>query len=235
MERVHLYKSMRGSAVLLITDTDRHVSDREQPASKSLAAKLKSLGFSLRIIRRIPLEQITATDLLDCQAIFITGGANLATPPQLPKCLFESNVPILADDFGFISLAAHFGQAEFSGSYGYTFKHLTPTMEKMGNLVVAHSPLFKGVKLGEGVWMSNLVMYKAPIEFKVLAREEKNNSIAAMKHNELPIYAVQCQLHGISRFGTPYCQEIIRNFLDLTGVLSKFQHPRSLMSLAAAE
>ena len=142
---------------------------------------------------------------LNPKGIILSGGPNSVTDsftPRVPKCVFEMGVPILGICYGMQTLAEQMGGHVISADQK-EFGHSELN-------VVSDSILFKGLESKINVWMSHGDQVQdLPDEFNLVA-STSTAPIAAMEHNELPIYAIQFHPEVTH---TEYGKDILDNFI----------------------
>ena len=142
---------------------------------------------------------------LNPKGIILSGGPNSVTDsftPRVPKCVFEMGVPILGICYGMQTLAEQMGGHVISADQK-EFGHSELN-------VVSHSILFKGLESKINVWMSHGDQVQdLPDEFNLVA-STSTSPIAAMEHNDLPIYAIQFHPEVTH---TEYGKDILDNFV----------------------
>ena len=123
---------------------------------------------------------------LNPKAVILSGGPNSVTKsftPRIPKCVFDSNVPILGICYGMQTLAEQMGGSVISSNQK-EFGH--SELE-----IVNDSTLFKNLPKKLNVWMSHGDQVQdLPDEFNLIA-STKTAPVASMQHKSLPIYALQ--------------------------------------------
>ena len=142
---------------------------------------------------------------LNPKGIILSGGPNSVTDsftPRVPKCVFEIGVPILGICYGMQTLAEQMGGHVISADQK-EFGHSELD-------IVSDSILFSGLQSKINVWMSHGDQVQdLPDEFNLVA-STSTAPIAAMEHNELPIYAIQFHPEVTH---TEYGKDILDNFI----------------------
>ena len=142
---------------------------------------------------------------LNPKGIILSGGPNSVTDsftPRVPKCVFETGVPILGICYGMQTLAEQMGGHVISSDQK-EFGHSELS-------IVSNSILFRGLENKINVWMSHGDQVQdLPDEFNLVA-STSTAPIAAMEHNELPIYAIQFHPEVTH---TEYGKDILDNFI----------------------
>ncbi len=142
---------------------------------------------------------------LNPKGIILSGGPNSVTDsytPRVPKCVFEMGVPILGICYGMQTLAEQMGGHVISADQK-EFGHSELN-------IVNDSILFKGLENKINVWMSHGDQVQdLPDEFNLVA-STSTSPIAAMEHNDLPIYAIQFHPEVTH---TEYGKDILDNFV----------------------
>tara|TARA_B100000965_G_scaffold223344_1_gene186903 strand:- start:873 stop:2438 length:1566 start_codon:yes stop_codon:yes gene_type:complete len=142
---------------------------------------------------------------LNPKGIILSGGPNSVTDsytPRVPKCVFEIGVPILGICYGMQTLAEQMGGHVISADQK-EFGH-----SKLD--ILSDSILFKGLDSQINVWMSHGDQVQdLPDEYNLVA-STSTAPIAAMEHNDLPIYAIQFHPEVTH---TEYGKDILDNFI----------------------
>ena len=139
------------------------------------------------------------------KGIILSGGPNSVTDsytPRVPKCVFEMDIPILGICYGMQTLAEQMGWHVISAD-----------QKEFGRSeldIVSNSILFSGLQSKINVWMSHGDQVQdLPDEYNLVA-STSTAPIAAMEHNDLPIYAIQFHPEVTH---TEYGKDILDNFI----------------------
>ena len=142
---------------------------------------------------------------LNPKGIILSGGPNSVTDsytPRVPKCVFEMGVPILGICYGMQTLAEQMG--------GHVISADQKEFGRSELDIVSNSILFSGLQSKINVWMSHGDQVQdLPDEYNLVA-STSTAPIAAMEHNDLPIYAIQFHPEVTH---TEYGKDILDNFI----------------------
>ncbi|MDI3472559.1 MAG: hypothetical protein PWQ48_840 [Thermotogaceae bacterium] len=181
------------------------VLDYGSQYTQLLARRVRELGF---------YSEIITPDDFECdesvKGIILSGGPNSVYDPSSPNIsdeVLNSGIPILGVCYGMQLLAHRLGGKVEEGELG-----------EYGGVeveIIDHSGLFKGIPKKIRTWMSHGDSVRnVPESFKITSKS-LNNVIAAMENPKKKIYAVQFHPEVVQ---TQYGIEIIKNFLELTGM-----------------
>tara|TARA_X000001036_G_scaffold374640_1_gene363111 strand:- start:250 stop:1815 length:1566 start_codon:yes stop_codon:yes gene_type:complete len=139
------------------------------------------------------------------KGIILSGGPNSVTDsytPRVPKCVFEMDIPILGICYGMQTLAEQMG--------GHVISADQKEFGRSELDIVSNSILFSGLQSKINVWMSHGDQVQdLPDEYNLVA-STSTAPIAAMEHNDLPIYAIQFHPEVTH---TEYGKDILDNFI----------------------
>ena len=139
------------------------------------------------------------------KGIILSGGPNSVTDsytPRVPKCVFEMDIPILGICYGMQTLAEQMG--------GHVISADQKEFGRSELDIVSDSILFSGLQSKINVWMSHGDQVQdLPDEYNLVA-STSTAPIAAMEHNDLPIYAIQFHPEVTH---TEYGKDILDNFI----------------------
>ena len=142
---------------------------------------------------------------LNPKGIILSGGPNSVTDsytPRVPKCVFEMDIPILGICYGMQTLAEQMG--------GHVISADQKEFGRSELDIVSNSILFSGLQSKINVWMSHGDQVQdLPDEYNLVA-STSTAPIAAMEHNDLPIYAIQFHPEVTH---TEYGKDILDNFI----------------------
>nr|WP_085521022.1 glutamine-hydrolyzing GMP synthase [Tuberibacillus sp. Marseille-P3662] len=137
--------------------------------------------------------------------IIFSGGPNSVFDPDSPTCdpeIFELGIPVLGICYGMQLMSHHFG-ANVS-------KAVNREYGKAAIQATTNHPLFQGQPEEQTVWMSHGDLVETtPEDFQVLA-ESRSCPVAAMGHNNKPIFGVQ--YHPEVRH-SEHGDDLLRNFV----------------------
>lgn len=139
------------------------------------------------------------------QGIIFTGGPASVYENKAPKIeaeVFHLGIPVLGLCYGMQFMAQTLG--------GNVSSTNTREFGKTAITVQTNSPLFKGLKEQETVWMSHQdYVSDIPAGFEIVAHT-KNCPVAAMQNTEKKLYAMQYHPEVLH---TEHGKEMLRNFL----------------------
>lgn len=138
-------------------------------------------------------------------AIILSGGPSSIyekDAPQLQKEIFSLGVPVLGICYGLCALVKHFG-GKIEGAARREYGRAIIEIKKK-------SPLFRGLKKKETVWMSHGDKVVVPPKGFAIAASSENAETAAIENIEKRIYGVQFHPEV---YHTVNGQQILKNFL----------------------
>ncbi len=190
-----------------------------------IARRLREQGVYTEIVS---YDTVTAehVERSGARLLVLSGGPSSVYSPNAPimdSGVLDTGIPVLGICYGHQLIASLLGGRveRGRGEYGRTLVKL-----------VERDPLFEGWGSEEEVWMSHAdYVAEPPPGFRVLAVSE-NGYIAAMRHEEKPIYGVQ--FHPEVRH-TPKGDVLLRNYAYRVAGVSRTWKAEKLVETLVSE